>query len=181
MDVNIFKQDVDKCVTHITDELSHIHTGRANPELVEGVKVEAYGMENPLKNVASVSVSDSRSLLIQPWDKTIKEAIVKGITASNLGFTSSVEGDVVRVNIPELTQERRLQFIKVMKEKVENGRISVRNVRHEAMKAIDLKISNGLPKDEGDRLKEDVEKYVKTTNEKIEEIRKTKETDLMTI
>lgn len=181
MDINIFKQNVEKCITHLGDELSHIHTGRANPELLEGVKVTAYEMENPLKNVASISVSDSRSLLIQPWDKGLKEAIVKGVTASNLGFLASIEGDAVRVSIPELTQERRLQFVKVMKEKVETGRIAVRNVRHEAMKEIDDAVANGLPKDEGDRLKEEVEKYVKSTNEKIEEMRKTKESDLMTV
>lgn len=181
MDINTFKQEIDKCVLHLTDDLSKIHTGRANPELIEGVKVEAYGVENPLKNIASISVSDSRSLIIQPWDKTLKESIVKGLNASNLGFTSSMEGDMVRVTIPELTQERRQQFVKVMGEKVENGRISVRNVRHDVMKQIDAEVSNGLPKDEGDRLKDEVEKYVKSTNDKIEEIRKNKEQELMTI
>lgn len=181
MDLVSFKQNVDKCVEFLIEELSNIHTGRANPALVEGVKVEAYGMENPLKNVASITVADSKSLLIQPWDKTLKELIAKAITASNLGFLPSVEGDAVRVKIPDLTQERREQYVKVMKDKVEQSRISVRNVRQESMKEIDESVKNGLPEDEGKRLKEEVEKYVKSTNEKIEEIKKNKEKDLLTV
>lgn len=181
MDLNAFKQNVDSCVSFLVEELANIHTGRANPALVEGIKVEAYGMENPLKNVASISVSDSKSLLVSPWDKGLKDSIVKAVNASNLGFQPSVEGDAVRIKIPDLTQERREQYVKVMKDKVEHSRISVRNVRQEAMKEIDESVKNGLPEDEGKRLKEEVEKYVKSTNEKIEEVRKVKETDLLTV
>lgn len=181
MDLNVFKIDIEKCIAFLTDDLSHIHTGRASIELVDSVKVEAYGMENPLKNIASVSVSDSRSLLIQPWDKTLKESIVKAVNASNLGFQPSVEGDAVRIVVPELTQERREQYVKVMKEKVEQARISVRNVRQEMMKDIASQVEKGLPEDEGDRMKEEVEKMVKSTNEKIEEMRKAKEVELMTV
>lgn len=181
MDLNIFKQNIDKCVTFLVDDLAHIHTGRANPELVDSVRVEAYGMQNPIKNVASITIADSRSLVIQPWDKALKEAIVKAINASNLGFVPSEEGDLVRIKIPELTQERREQYVKVMKEKVEHARVSVRNVRQESMKEIDENVKDGLPEDEGKRIKEEVEKYVKTTNEKIEELRKVKESELLTV
>jgi ribosome recycling factor len=181
MDLNTFKKNVDNCVNFLIEELANIHTGRANPALVEGIKVEAYGMDNPLKNVAGISVSDSKSLIVTPWDKGLKENIVKAVNAANLGFLPSVEGDSVRIKIPDLTQERREQYVKVMKEKVEHSRISVRNVRQEGMKEIDDSVKNGLPEDEGKRLKEEVEKYVKSTNEKIEEIRKNKETDLLTV
>lgn len=181
MDLNTFKVDLDKCISFLVDDLSHIHTGRASVELVDSVRVEAWGVENPLKNVANISVSDSRSLLITPWDKSVAEAIVKGINASNLGFLPSIEGESVRVKIPELTQERREQYVKVMKEKVEQARISVRNVRQEMMKDIDRQVDEGLPEDEGKRMKEEVEKMVKISNEKIEELKKTKENDLMTV
>ncbi len=181
MDLEGFKNNLQKCVDFLVDDLSKIHTGRANPDLVESVKVEAYGTDNPLKNIASISVADSRSLVIQPWDKSLAEAIVKGIGASNLGFLAMIEGDVVRIKIPELTQERRLEYVKVMKDKVEQARISVRNVRHEVMKSIDTQVEQGLPKDEGDRLKEEVEKSVKSSNEKIEEVKKSKEEELMAV
>lgn len=181
MEISVFNNNIEKCITFLAEELSKIHTGRASPELVEGVKVEAYGIENPIKNIASISVSDTRSLLISPWDKGLKDAIVKGINASNLGFLPSVEGDSVRVKIPELTEERRLQFVKVMKEKVEQARISVRNVRQEAMKEIEKEVSEGMPEDEGDREKAEVEKKVKEMNQKIEEMKETKEKELMTV
>ncbi|MCK9368963.1 ribosome recycling factor [Candidatus Dojkabacteria bacterium] len=181
MDVNQFSTNIGKCVTHLAEDLSHIHTGRANTELIDGVVVEAYGTNNPIKNVASISVADSRSLVVAPWDQTLKEAIVKGIDSSNLGFFASIEGAVVRIKIPELTGERRDQFVKVMKEKVEQARISVRNVRHEAMKEIDGEVSEGLPKDEGERLRVEVEKKTKETNEQIEKMKEQKEKELMTI
>ena len=181
MDINLFSTNISKCVTHLTEDLSHIHTGRANTELIDGVEVEAYGIKNPIKNVASISVADSRSLVIAPWDQTLKEAIVKGVAESSLGFFASIEGDVVRIKIPELTGERRDQFVKVMKEKVEQARISVRNVRHEYMKEIEGEVSEGLPKDEGERLKNEIEKKVKETNEEIEKMKEQKEKELMTI
>lgn len=181
MDLNPFRVNVDKCITFLVEELGNIHTGRANTGLVEGIKVEAYGMENPLKNIASISVSDAHSLVVSPWDKSLKENIIKSFNASNLGFLASIEGDIIRVKIPELTQERREQYVKVMKEKVEHARISVRNVRQEEMKEIDEKVKNGLPEDDGKRAKDEVEKYIKSANEKIEQMKKDKEVDLMTV
>lgn len=181
MELDSFSLELERALNHLIEDLSRIHTGRANPELVDDVKIEAYGVENPLKNVASISVSDSRSLIIQPWDKGLLESIVSGINNSGLGFSPSIEGEIVRVKIPDLTEERRLQFVKVMKEKVELSRINVRNIRHDVMKEIDQNVSNGMPKDEGDRLKAEVEKKVKETNEKIEKMKDDKEKDLMTI
>ena len=134
MDLNNFKQSVESAITFLSEELANIHTGRANPGLVEGIKVDAYGVDNPMKNIASIVVSDSKSLLISPWDKSLKENIVRAINQSNLGFLPSVEGDAVRVKIPDLTQERREQYVKVMKDKVEHARITVRNIRGEAMR-----------------------------------------------
>ncbi len=181
MDLNSFRTNLEKCITHLNEDLAGIHSGRSSTELVEGFKVEAYGTQMELKGVANISVSDARSILITPWDKTLSESIAKSISGSNLGFLASVEADSVRVKIPDLTEERRKEFVKVMKEKVEGARIAVRNVRQEIMKEIDVAVEGGLSEDEGKRFRDDVEKAVKESNEKIEQMRESKEKDLMTI
>lgn len=181
MDLSKFQSSIDRCIEHVVEDLSQIHTGRATPELVEGVTVEAYGTQSPIKSVGSINAADSRSLVIQPWDKTLLDTIAKAISSSSLGFQASVEGEMVRVRIPDLTAERRQEFVKVMKEKIEDGRISVRNVRQTAMKEIDEAVSGGVSKDVADRNRSEIEKIVKGANEKIEELRVGKEKDLMTI
>jgi len=181
MDLDRFQGSLQKCLDHLHEDLASIHTGRAAPELVESVLVKAYEVTSPLKSVANISISDAKSLVIQPWDKSILENILKAITDSNLGFLPSIEGEIVRVKIPDLTEERRKEFVKVMKERVEEARISVRNVRQEFMKEIDSNVSSGLSEDEGKRMKNEVEKRVKEMNEEIENTRDKKEKELMTI
>lgn len=181
MDLKEFQINLDRCIEHLHVDLSQIHTGRATAELIEDVKVNAYGGVSVMKAVGNISVSDSRSLTVQPWDKSLLEAVEKGIQASNLGFQASIEGDYVRVRIPELNEERRREFVKLMKEKVEMARVSVRNVRQEFMKGIDNSVEAGMSEDEGKRMKVQVEAMVKKTNESIEEVREKKETELMTI
>ena len=164
------------------EELAQIRTGRATAELIEPIKVEAYGTISPLKNLGNISVSDTRSLFVQVWDKGVVESVAKGIDAANLGLSTSIEGDGVRVHVPELTEERRKDLVKVMKERVETARISVRNVRRDYIKMIDEMVKEGeLPEDDGKRFKDDIEKRVKKTNEVIEDMKDTKEGDLMSI
>ncbi len=176
-----FKKDIEKCVEHLIDDLSQIRTGRATPELVEEVIVKAYGTESPVKNYATISAMDSRTLVIQPWDKSILENISKAITNSNLGFSPILEGDRVIVKIPDLTEERRKEYVKIMKDRVEDGRVAVRQVRQKYMKDVDESQKAGLSEDEADRLRKGIEDVVKESNEKIEEIKSKKEKDLMTI
>ena len=176
-----FKQDIEKCIDHIVEDLSQIRTGRATPELVEEVMVNAYDTESPIKNYASISAIDSKTLAIQPWDKSILENIAKSITTANLGFSPILEGDRVLVKIPDLTEERRKEYVKIMKDRVEDGRVAVRQVRQRYMKDIDESQKNGLSEDEADRLRKEVEDTVKNTNERIEELKESKEKDLMTI
>lgn len=181
MDTDQIKNDLQKCVDHLVEDLSQIRTGRATPELVEEILVDAYGIKAPIKNYATISATDAKSLVIQPWDKTLIESISKGITNSNLGFQPTIEGSLVRVRIPDLTEERRKEYVKVMKERVEDSRIAVRQVRQKYMKEIEDAVEGGQSEDEGDRIKEVIEKYVKEMNAKIEEIKEEKEKDLMTI
>jgi ribosome recycling factor len=181
MDLEQFKVDISKCINHLQDDLSQIRTGRATPELVEDVLVNAYDTSSPLKNLASISAIDAKSINIQPWDKSILENISKAISAANLGFSPISEGDRVIVKIPDLTEERRKEYVKVMKERIEDGRVAVRQVRQKYMKELDEIQKEGFSEDEADRLRDEIEKIVKETNNSIETIREEKEKDLLTI
>jgi len=181
MDVDLFKKDIDKCLDYLKDDLSQIRTGRATPELVQDVMVSAYETSSPLKNIATINVVDAKTINIQPWDKTILDNIAKALESANLGFSVIKEGDRVLIKAPDLTEERRKEYVKVMKERVEDGRVAVRQVRQKYMKEIDEAEKEGFSEDEADRVRDEIEKVVKETNEKIEEIRSTKEEELLTI
>lgn len=181
MDLEIFKQDIGKCIAHVREDLSQIRTGRATPELVEEILVKAYESESPVKNLASISIIDAKTINIQPWDKGIVENIGKGVSSANLGFSPIIEGDRVIVKIPDLTEERRKEYVKVMKERIEDGRIAVRQVRQKYMKDIDEAEKSGLSEDEADRLRNEIERIVKESNTEIENIKDEKEKELLTI
>lgn len=181
MDIELFKKDIAKCIEHVKEDLSQIRTGRATPELVEEVMINAYETTSPLKNLATISAVDAKTINIQPWDKSILENISKGISSANLGLSPMTEGDRVLVKLPDLTEERRMEYVKIMKERIEDGRIAVRQVRQKYMKEIDEAQKDGFSEDEADRLRDEVEKEVKLSNEKIEEIKGDKEKDLLTI
>lgn len=181
MSTESFKTDIDKCISHIREDLSQIRTGRATPELVEEILVRAYESETPVKNLATISVIDAKTINIQPWDKGIVENIGKGVSTANLGFSPIVEGDRVIVKIPDLTEERRSEYVRIMKDRIEDGRIAVRQVRQKYMKEVDEREKAGLSEDEADRLRDEYEKIVKDANSEIEVIKEEKEKELMTI
>ncbi len=181
MDINTFKTDISKCVDHVKEDLSQIRTGRATPELVEEVLVNAYETQSPVKNLASISVMDAKSIAIQPWDKTILENISKGISSANLGFLPILEGDRVIVKIPDLTEERRHEYVKIMKERIEDGRVAVRQVRQKFMQGVDEQQKSGLSEDDADRIREEAERVVKDANVEIETIKDDKEKELLAI
>jgi ribosome recycling factor len=181
MDTDKFEKDLDKCIDALKEDLSQIRTGRATPELVEDVAVEAYNTTAPIKNYANITVSDAKSIVISPWDKSILDDMIKALSEANKGFSVTAEGDHVRVVLPDLTEERRKEYVKVMKDRVEDARVAVRNVRQDYMKEIDELEEEGMSEDAADRLREILEKMVKEYNEKIEEIKEDKEESLMTI
>ncbi len=181
MDIESFKKDILKCLDHIKDDLSQIRTGRATPELVEEVLVNAYETSSPLKNLATIGIVDAKTINIQPWDKSILENVGKAISNANLGLSPIIEGDRVLVKIPDLTEERRTEYVKIMKERIEDGRIAVRQVRQKYMKEIDEAQKDGFSEDEADRMREEIEKIVKESNQQIEVIRDEKEKELLTI
>jgi ribosome recycling factor len=127
------EEEMKKGIANLEHEFSTIRTGRATPTILDAVQVEAYGGKVPIKQVASISIPDARSIVIQPWDKSILAAIEKAILGANLGFTPGNDGRVIRINIPPLTEERRKEFVKLAKKVAEDARvkcgISVANTR----------------------------------------------------
>ncbi|MCR6655859.1 MAG: ribosome recycling factor [Opitutus sp.] len=167
-----------KAVDHTLHEFSAIHTGKATPAMVENVMIEAYGSMTPLKQNAAISTPDARLIQIQPWDVGLIKAIVKGIQEANLGFNPVPDGKIVRIPLPEMSRERRQQFVKNAQQLAEQGRVHVRNVRRDSLEA--LKKAK-LPEDETKRLEKDIQAATDKAIAEINTHLASKEKDLLTV
>lgn len=175
------KDAMDKSIEHFQKELVKIRAGKASPAMLSGVVVEAYGMNNPLNQVANITTPDARTLAVQPFDKSIIGEIEKGILQSNIGLTPQNDGEFIRLNIPPLTEERRKGLVKQTHGEAENARISIRAARKDAMDYVkDLK-KEGLSEDREKTLEENIQASVNNYNKQIEEILKQKEGEIMAI
>ncbi|HWA09408.1 MAG TPA: ribosome recycling factor [Opitutaceae bacterium] len=143
-----------KAVDYTLHEFSAIHTGKATPAMVEGVMVEAYGSMMRLKECAAISTPDPRLIQVQPWDAGLVKAVEKAIQAANLGFNPVVDGKLVRIPLPDMSRERRLEFVKTANKLAEEGRVHVRNVRRDALESVK---KAKLPEDEGKRLEKEIQ------------------------
>jgi len=143
-----------KALDHTFHEFASIHTGKATPAMVDSVMVEAYGSQMRLKECAAITTPDARLIQIQPWDVTLVKAVEKAIQVANLGFNPIVDGKIIRVPLPDMSRERRLEFVKTASRLAEEGRVHVRNARHEVLDS--LKKAK-LPEDEAKRLEKDVQ------------------------
>lgn len=162
-----------------TDTAS-LRTGRATPALVEDLNVEAYGVHQSLKTIAAISVPDGRQILIQPWDKSVLPAIEKAIQSSSLGLNPIADKDTIRLSLPTLTEERKRDLVKLLKEKLEHARIQVRRMRDEAMKVVDVaEKAKEISEDEKFRRRQEVEKIVGECNKKLDELGEKKEAEIM--
>jgi ribosome recycling factor len=167
-----------KAVDHTLHEFASIHTGKATPAMVDGVMVEAYGSQMRLKECAAITTPDARMILIQPWDASLTKAIEKAIQTANLGLNPAVDGKVVRVPLPDMSRERRLEFVKTASRLAEEGRVHVRNIRRDVMEAVKR---GKFPEDETKRLEKDVQA---TTDKAIKDITdhfSAKEKDLLAV
>ena len=171
-----------KALEHLKSEFSKLQIGRASASLVEGILVEAYGATQPLKALASVIVSDAKSLQIQPWDKSTVSAIEKAILEANIGVTPINDGHSVRISFPPLTEERRKELVKVVHRMAEEGHISVRQARgdgHAAFKELEKK--GTITEDDARRAEKHLQEKVDHYNKEIDELAKRKEQDVMTV
>src|SRR5436190_12055247 len=143
------RSQMDKAIEHLNHELTKIRAGKASPQMLDSVVVEAYGVATPLAGVGSINTPDARTIVIQPWDKSLLKAIEQGITYANLGFNPQNDGTVVRISVPPLTEERRKQLVKQAHQEAEVGKVSIRNIRKDTNEHIMRLLKNGLPEDEG--------------------------------
>lgn len=174
--------EFNKAIDHLKDEYSRLQIGRASAAMVENIPVEVYGNLQPLKGVANISIPDPRSLMIQPWDKSNLAAIEKGIIAMNLGLNPVNDGSFIRINFPPLTEERRMELGKRVKQLAEDCRIVVRNLRQVAHNVFKkLKTDNLITEDDIHTADKRLQDKVDEANGKIDELAKNKEKDILTI
>lgn len=175
-----FKIEINKIAEFLSKEYSQLNIGRASPMILDGVSVESYGSYVPLKNVASVSIEDSKTLRIAPWDKNQIKEIEKAIVSSNLGLSVAVDTSGIRVIFPQLTTETRQTLVKVLKEKLEESRIIVRKERERIWDEIQkLEKESKMTEDEKFRAKDDLQKVVDEINKKLESVFEKKEKEVM--
>jgi ribosome recycling factor len=179
MDITIFKPEFAKALEFFKNDLSGLRTGRASTAIVEDVLVEAYGVRQQIKALATISVPDAKTVSLEPWDKSVLANIEKAIRESNLGVSPVNNGRTIILSLPELTTERRQELVKVLRQKSENARIAIRKVREEAKALIEEAESNKeIGEDEKFRLIEELEKIVKESNDKVKEIGEKKEAEI---
>lgn len=173
---------MDKSVEAFDRELVHIRTGRATPNLLDGIKVEYYGGEVPLNQVASISIPEPRSITIQPWEKGMAAKIEKAILKSELGITPMNDGSFIRLTIPQLTGERRRVLVKMVRKMAEDARIAIRNIRRDANEQLKkAEKSSDISEDESKRALNEVQKLTDKHIEDIEESLAAKEKEIMEI
>ncbi|MBX2927577.1 MAG: ribosome recycling factor [Saprospiraceae bacterium] len=184
-EVNQYVQDadqaMDRAIEHLSHELIKVRTGKASPAMLEGLLVPYYGSPTPLSQVANLSTGDSRTILIQPWEKNMLAPISRAIMEANLGFNPQDDGQVVRISVPPLTEERRRDLVKLAKQLGEDAKVGVRSARREALEHIKKAMKAGFPEDSG----HDLEKVVQTLTDKhiqrIDHLLEGKEKEILTV
>ncbi len=184
--INEIKQDadrrMDKSVDGLRQDLTRLRTGRASTSLVEHLKVSYYGNDTPLSQVANVTVADSRSLVITPWEKQMVSAVEKAILASDLGLTPNTAGTTIRINLPPLTEQRRKELSKHVHAEGENAKVAIRNVRRDAMQQVkELLKEKQISEDDERRAEDDIQKLTDSHVKDIDAVVKAKEEELMAI
>jgi ribosome recycling factor len=174
--------DFEKVMEHFKIEIGKIRTGRANPSIVEDLMVDYYGVRTPLKQIASINTPEPRTITIQPWDRGALVSIESAIRESELNLNPNNDGILIRINIPQLTEERRREMVKILNQKAEECRIGIRGVREDTWKEIQDREKNGeISEDDKFKAKEDLQEVVDEYNKKVEEIREKKEKEMMTV
>ena len=185
MEVKEYLQEAEDSMTlaveYLDDTLSHIRAGKASARLLDGIRVDYYGSQAPVSNVANVSVPDARTIAITPWEKSMFKVIEKAILDSDLGITPENNGEVIRLSIPPLTEDRRKQLVKQSKGEAENAKVSVRNARREAIDGLKKEVKNGLSEDAEKAAEGDVQKLHEKYMKKIDDIFAAKEKEILTV
>ena len=175
------EEKMELAVAYLEETLAHIRAGKANPKILDGIRVDYYGSQAPISNVANITVPDARTIAITPWEKSMFKVIEKAIINSDLGITPDNNGEVIRLSIPPLTEERRKSLVKQSKAEAEQAKISVRNARRDAIDGLKTAVKDGMPedveKDAEEKMQKTHDKYMK----KIDEIFAAKEKEILTV
>ena len=173
---------MDRAIDAFKRDLTQLRTGRATTAMVENVDVDYYGNMTPLKQIASISIPDARAIMIQPWDVGSLKEIEKSLMSSEMGFNPSNDGATITVAIPQLTQERRLEMVKLLKRKVEDGKVSVRNVRRDSLESLrKLERDKSISQDDGRRAQEQLQKTTDGFTKQIDETGSAKEAEILQV
>lgn len=184
MDLSEVQNQMQKALDIIRQDLGTIRTGRATPALIENVVLSVYGRTQKLKiaELATISTSDSRTLIIAPFDISIIEEIQRGILEANIGLTPAIDGEVIRITIPPLSSERRQEYLKLAKQKLESGRIMIRQIRHEVMSDLKRKFeAKEVSEDDRRRMENDLQDLTDKYISEIEDLGRRKEEELLQV
>ena len=173
---------MDRAVEAFKRDLTQLRTGRATPALVENVQVDYYGSMTPLKQIASISTPDARAIMIQPWDTGSLREIEKSLMSSEMGFNPSNDGSTITVPVPQLTKERRQEMVKMLKGKIEDGKVSIRNVRRDGLESLrKLEKDKSISQDDGRRAQDQLQKTTDGHTKTIDETGSAKEAEILQV
>lgn len=175
------KESMDKAIEHLEKELTKIRAGKANPSMLDGILVEYYGSNTPLQQVANIGTLDARTLTVQPWEKATLEPIERAIINSNLGLNPQNNGEMILINIPQLTEERRKDLVKQAKAEAEHAKVSIRNARKEANDEVKKLQKDGLAEDQAKGIEEEIQELTDKYVAKVDHILELKEVDIMKV
>lgn len=185
MDTTSIMQDAEEqmkmTIEFLQETFSRIRAGRANTHILDGIRVDYYGSVVPLSNVATVTTPDAKTIMIQPWEKQMLKVVEKAIMDSDVGITPENNGEVIRLGIPPLTEERRRQLVKQTKQEGEDAKISIRNARREGIDGVKKAVKNGLPEDAGKSAEEDLQKLHDRFIKQIDDLFVEKEKEILTV
>jgi ribosome recycling factor len=175
------RSNMEKSIKHLESELMKIRAGKANPHMLDGIIVNYYGVQTPLNQVSNIGTPDPRTLSIQPWDRSMIETIEKAIMQANIGLNPANNGEIIRINVPPLTEERRKDLVKQVRIECEDTRVGIRSVRRDANEELKILKKDGLPEDEEKKAQTEVQQLTDDYIEKIDKIFAAKEKDIMTV
>jgi len=175
------QEGMELAVQHLEKEFQKLRAGKASAQMLDGVKIDYYGVMTPIDQTANVSTPDARQIIVQPWDKSVLSLIDKAIQAANLGFNPKNEGEILRIQVPPLTEERRRDLVKKAKVEAENARITIRNIRRNANETAKKLKKDGVPEDEVEKLEADIQKLTDDYVSKVDKVLEIKEKDIMTV
>ena len=175
------KAAMEKALEHLDHELAKLRTGKASTSLIKDMLVDYYGNPVPISQVANLQVSDARTIIIQPWERNMLGTIERVLINSNIGITPANDGEIIRLSIPPLTEERRKELVKKAKAVGEDGKVGIRNARHKALEYLKKAIKDGLPEDFGKRKETELQDMVNKFVEQVDKVLAAKEKDIMTV